>query len=101
MSHRLLLLPPSICLPSAQSLTFHILCFSSVPASQRVQWDVVGFKLAVGVEQKTPEMVPQLRLATLKGPQEEASGVVVIGVQIVPDKWGPLEDRLHLSQGVQ
>lgn len=45
-------------------------------------------------------MAPQPRLSALKGPQEEASGVIVIGMQIVPDERRPLEDRLDLSQAV-
>lgn len=97
----LIILPHSICLPSVGSLTFRILFPSSVPASQRVERDVVGFKLTVGVKQQAPEMVLKLRLSTLKGPQKQASGVIVICVQIVPDKWGALEDWLHLSQGFQ
>ena len=65
-----------------------------------MQWDVVGLKLAVRVEQEAPQVAPQLRLSTLERPQEETSGVIVISVQIVPDEWGALEDRLHLSQAV-
>lgn len=45
-------------------------------------------------------MASQLRLSALKWPQEETSGVIVISVQVVPDEWGALEDRLHLSQAV-
>ncbi|KAG7243245.1 hypothetical protein INR49_011684 [Caranx melampygus] len=72
----------------------------SVPGSQCMQWDVVGFKFAVGVEQQAPQVAPQLRLPTLERPQEETSGVIVVCVQVVPDEWGALEDRLHLSQAV-
>ena len=62
--------------------------------------DVVGFKLAVGVEKQASQVAPQLRLSALKRPQEETSGVVVVRVQIVPDEGGALEDRLHLRQAV-
>lgn len=65
-----------------------------------MQWDVVGFKLAVRVEQQAPKVAPQLRLSTLERPQEETSGIVVISVQVVPDERGALEDRFHLSQAV-
>lgn len=43
-------------------------------------------------------MAPELRFSALERPQEEASGVVVVGVQVVPDERGALEDRLHLRQ---
>lgn len=45
-------------------------------------------------------MAPQPRLSALERPQEEASGVIVVGVQIVPDERRPLEDRLDLGQAV-
>lgn len=43
-------------------------------------------------------MAPELRFSALKGPQEEASGIVVVGMQVVPDERGALEDGLHLGQ---
>lgn len=87
--------------PSAHPFTFPPLFSSSVPAAQRVQRDVVGLELAVGVEQQASQVVPQLRISTLEGPQEEASGVVIVSVQVVPDERGALEDRLHLRQAVR
>ncbi|TNN50501.1 hypothetical protein EYF80_039311 [Liparis tanakae] len=65
-----------------------------------MQGDVVGFKLAVGVEQQASQVAPQPGLPALEGPQEEAPGVVVVGVQVVPDERRALEDRLHLGQAV-
>lgn len=67
-------------------LTFAFFLPCSVPASKGVQRDVVGFKLAVGVQQQSSEAAPKPRLAVLERPQEETSGVVVIGVQVVPDQ---------------
>lgn len=95
-----LLLPPSLCLRSIHPFTFSLLLPSSVPASQRMKGDVVGFELAVGVEQQAPQVAPDLRLPAFERTQEQTSGVVVVGVQVVPDERRSLEDRLHLSQAV-
>lgn len=62
--------------------------------------DVVGFELAVGVEQQASQVALQLRLSALERPQEEAPGVIVVCVQVVPDEGRALEDRLHLCQAV-
>lgn len=43
-------------------------------------------------------MVPELRFSALERPQEEAPGVVVVGVQVVPDERRTLKDGLHLCQ---
>lgn len=45
-------------------------------------------------------MASKLRLSALERPQKETSRVIVISMQVVPDKRGTLEDRLHLSQAV-
>lgn len=92
---------PASHLPSFRApLTFPLLLPSSVPAPQRMQRDIVGFKLAVRVEQQAPEVALQLRLSALERPQEETPGVIVIGVQVVPDERRALQDRLHLRQAV-
>jgi len=65
-----------------------------------MQGDVVGFKLAVGVEQEASQVAPQLRLSALERPQEETPGVVVVRVQVVPDERRAPEDGLHLGQAV-
>lgn len=57
-----------------------------------MQGDVVGFKLAVGVEQQAFQVVPNLWLPALEGSKEEPSGVIVVGVQVVPDQWRTLKD---------
>lgn len=43
-------------------------------------------------------MAPELRFSALERPQEEASGVIVIRMQVVPDERGALKDGLHLGQ---
>lgn len=63
-----------------------------------MQWNVIGLKFTVGVEEQAAQVAPELRLSALERPQEEAPGVVVIGVQVVPDEGRALEDGLHLGQ---
>lgn len=65
-----------------------------------MQGDVVGFELAVGVEQQASQVVSNLWLPALEGSKEETSGVIVVGVQVVPDQRRALEDWLHLDQAV-
>lgn len=89
----------SILLPHAP-LTFALLLPCSVPASKCMQRNVIGFKLAVWVQEQAPKVALKLRLSTFEWPQEETSGVIVIGMQVVPDQRGALEDRLHLHQAV-
>lgn len=63
-----------------------------------MQRNVIGLKFTVGVEEQAAQVVPELRFSALERAQEEAPGVVVVGVQVVPDERGTLEDGLHLSQ---
>lgn len=65
-----------------------------------MEWDVIGFKLAVWIEKQASQVASKSRLPALKRAQEEAPGVIVVSVQVVPDEWGSLEDRLHLSEAV-
>lgn len=65
-----------------------------------MQWDVIGFKLAVWIKKQASQMASEFRLPALERPQEETSGVIVVGVQVVPDERGALKDRLHLSEAV-
>lgn len=82
-------------------ITFALVLPCSVPAAERMQRDVVGFKLAVRVQQQASQAAPEPRLPVLERPQEETPRVVVIGVQVVPDQRRPLQDSFHLCQGVR
>ena len=69
------------------------------PLRQRVQGDVVGPVLAVGVGEHPVESREQGDGASHIGPQEEPPLVVVVGVEVVPDDGGSLEHLREVVNG--
>lgn len=68
------------------------------PAAQCVYGDEVGLEFAVGVEEQPTEPGHEARGTSCVGAQEDASAVIVVGIQVVPDDRAAPQDTLHLLQ---